>query len=301
MAEPWNQWRQNPGQEQEQDDVDLPDDEYDDEEEDIDEGEGDTEGEGEGDRQPAAAQQPQFLTADQVEQMISRQNEQFANYQRETLNAVQQSMAPRREEEQLQPPDPKEMKRALEEGDSDRYLELQQQQLLYVQQMTENRIRSLEQAAVQRFDDLNQQTIETQPTYQRYKREVEAMMDDLQLGPSLRRNPKIVSILANAARGQNVEKEFEEMQQQRRRQRGRQATGEPTNARSGRSTRRGRQEQEPVFSPDAMQALRASRRTPDRHAQLLGYKDWADYEAQTAQQYERWDEMNVPSWRRNRA
>lgn len=239
------------------------------------------------------------LTAEQLEQIMDRQNQRFQEQQRETLAMF--ARQPQQEHQTQQPiieePDPRDMRQALEDQDYERYIQLSQQQAAAREVAHRNELNAYASAAVARFDEMNQRYVQTSlPDYQRYKPEVEALMERFNLPASLRNNPEVVGVLVNAAKGQNIDREVEERIQARRRQRQQQtATGEPTPTRRNSG---GAAPPEQVFTNEAFEALRMAGRSPDRHAQALGYENWAAYERATAERYANWDEINAPAWRR---
>lgn len=255
---------------------------------------------GEASETPEIQQQPQFVSAEMMDQMLTRQQEQFAKQQQELLNNLysqsQQRDAMRAyEASQIQPPDPERMARALEEGETAEYIKMQNQQMHYLQQQYEQRLQQLEGLGARRFQEVNARLIEQAvPTYSKYKPEVDKLMDELQLDNEYRTNPQIVSILSDAVRGRNIDKEFEELTQQRRRQAAQRPTGDPTNSRRNMAAA----DADPVFSPAATEALRAAGRSLEQHARRLGYESAEAYERHVREYNERRHELDIPKWRR---
>lgn len=255
----------------------------------------------EGEESEQQAPSPSFLSAEQMQEMLAQQQQQFAQSQRDLISSMQQQQIAQQQAAQaeaaaIRPPDPQAMARALEDGEMGEYIKLQNQQSLYMQQQYETRLAQLEQQGAQRFQEVNAALVKTAvPNYTKYEKDVEALMDDLQLPPELRVNAKVVGILADAARGRNFDREFDEATQQRRRQANQNATGEPTNTRQS-AAQAGNDD--PIHSPAAMEALRATGRSLEHHAKKLGYKTVEEYEAAIRSYNERRDAMDIPKWRR---
>ena len=241
---------------------------------------------------------PAQLTSDQLEQILNRQNDQFQAQQRETMQMLGQQMNPPPRQDNspvIEMPDPREMQRAMDDGDSARFMELMNQRDAAIDLSHRQQLQGVTNAAVQRFDELNNRYIEQQPEFKRHRPEVEALMEEINMPASLRNQPNLVAILVDAVKGRNIDKEVDERIETRRRQRQQTPTGEPTSTRQVRSNVAN---PEPVFSNEAFEALRMAGRSPDRHAQTLGYADWAAYERATQEKYNNWDDMNIPAWRR---
>ena len=245
---------------------------------------------------------PGMMTADQVNDMLRNQREMMEEQSRSMVEAMRESFRPQQPQEEQQQqgvsfPDQQEMVEALNAGDTQKYLNLQNQQTLALHQMYENRIRGLESQGMQRLTELNEQVIKQQnPQYAEYEEDIKKMMDQAQVPADQRTNPVIIDILTKAAIGANLEKEFEKKIEATRRQRNLSPTGEPSPKRyasGGAGGGRG----EPVFSDESLQALRQSRRTPDDHARSMGYQNWAEYEKATQEKYDKWNE-HEPSWRK---
>lgn len=241
------------------------------------------------------------LTADQLNAILERQNKQFQEQQRETMQFMgqqfnqRQPQAPTEDRPAIEMPDPREMRRAMEEGDYETYFQLAQQEKAAIELQHRAELNQLSAAALQRFEEINGRFIEQQPEYKTYEKDVEAIMDEIKLPAHLRKNPQIVAIAIDAAKGRNIDREVDNRIQERRRQRQQTQTSEPTETRL---VRAGAGSTAPTFTNEAYEALRMAGRSPDRHAQALGYENWAAYERATQEKYDKWDEMNVPAWRR---
>lgn len=257
-------------------------------------------GEVEGGDQPAGepqtpASQPQFMSADQVTQLLNNQTqmiaEHIANVNRPA--APQSQPQPEEPEPQSMMPTDREVREAFESGDGDAFMQVYARSLNAVHLANEQRIQRLERQGAQRMQQLAQETVRD-AIPDDYRDAVNEMMDELNMAPELRTNRQVLGILADAARGRNLDNEVNSAIEARVRRAAQQRQGgEPTTSR----TARGQEPDEPTFSLAAMQALRNAGRSPDRHAQQLGYENWEAYERATADKYTTWRDRSVPAWR----
>lgn len=231
---------------------------------------------------PAA---PMAMTADQMQQMLDRQAEQFKEQQQQNMQLVQQALTPRQQQELVQPPDPAAMLKAIQEGDAEEFLKLQNQKDLATEQRHQLQLQRLEQAGAARFQEVNTQLLDTAvPEYTKHKDAVNKQMDELGLSPDLRSNPKIVEILtrAEAGRSENIEEEIRRRQQEQRR-RANDTQVEGPGGTTRRQTQRQAQEQPSVFSPDGLQAFAYAGKDPDDFARKMGHDSWEAYQASAAE------------------
>lgn len=316
MAEAtWNQWRSglatgqdnNPsgetgystanGQTTTEDD-EFEDDEYAEEPD-------ESEQEDEPEEPPQYASSPVQLTNEQLEQIFAKQQEQFQKQQRDTAEYLRTLSRPQQQQDivdEIEAPSFRELRRAIEENDMEKYEQLLAQQSAANDIKWERRLRQLAGEATQyfaRYDEHIAQTVV--PEYKDYEAAINEIKKDLPPIPKEYMNhPGVRRLFVNAARGMNIEAEVQrrsESEQTQRRRRANPQTGAPTNQRQ-QTRRNARRSNEPVFTDEAYAALRAAGRTPDQHAQRLGYANWSEYEKATQTMYDNWDEMNIPAWRR---
>lgn len=231
----------------------------------------------------AATPVPMAMTPEQMQTMLDRQAAQFAETQKQNLTLMQQALTPKQETTLVEPPDPAELLKAIQEGDADAYLKLTQQKDMASEQRHQLQLQRLEAGALQRFNEVNKSLLDSAvPGYTEHKGEVDKQMDELNLSPDLRTNPKIVEILTRAARGseENFEKEIKQRQESQRRKANDIQPGDVTTTTPRRSTGRA-QPEESVFSPDGLQAFASAGKDPDEFARKMGYADMAAYETST--------------------
>ena len=253
--------------------------------------------EGEGEPAPDEPQPASgFMSADQVQQLLDNQRTMMM----ETLTAANrpQQPQPAQPTQQTQPdarqimPTAQEVREAFEQGDPDRFIDVYNRGLQAVYTAAEERIADLERSGTQRIQQLAQDSVQGLVPDE-YRDDVKKIMDDFNLPPDMRTNRKLLEVLTNAARGQNLDQEVSRAVEARVRQATQRRTAEPTSNR----TARGQEADEPIFGMPALQALRNAGRSPDQHAQQLGYANWDEYERATAEKYETWQERSVPAWR----
>lgn len=235
-----------------------------------------------------------FMSARDVQAMLDAQ-------QARMLEHLERVQAPRRDAPPPPPPDPgsrmptqQEVRRAFESGDPDQFMDIYARGLQAVYDAADQRVRGLEQTGMQRIQELSREVVKTAvPEYQEYGRAAEKIMDEFGITGDLRANTQVVKLMIDAAKGRNLDGEVTRAVEARRRRAASRGTADTTSTRGV-----GSGDTEPVFSIEAMQTLRRTGRAPDRHAQALGYANWAEYEAATARKYETWQEDSVPAWRK---
>ena len=252
----------------------------------------------EGQQEPAQTQG--FMTADQVNDMLERhtrmmmqQNEQYLN----TVQQIAQPQPPVSQEPQVQMPTQDEVREAFETGDGSKFMDVYNRSLAAVHNASQQQVRALEAAGMERINQLSQEVVKsTVPDYQTYEKEVDRLATEYGVSGDLRSNPKVVQLLVNAAKGEHLEQEVERRMEARARQAAQRQTPDPT---TGREPASQPVDQEPLFSMAALQALRNAGRSPDQHAQQMGYANWDEYNAATAEKYSNWESSSVPYFRRS--
>ena len=148
---------------------------------------------------------------------------------------------------------------------------------------------------LQRIQELSAEVVQQSvPELKKYEKEVNTIMDDFGIQGDLRSNPKVVSLLVDAAKGRNLEQEVAAAEEARKRQAAARQTADVTTNRAAGGT----ETEEPLFGMGSLQALRNAGRSPDQHAQALGYPSWEEFQKATAEKYDNWQERSQPAWRK---
>lgn len=234
-----------------------------------------------------------FMSADQVQQMLDNQRNMITD----TLTKMTQPAAPAPQQQQAEPrqvmPTSQEVRSAFETGDADQFIDVYNRGLQAVYDAADARVTQLERAGAQRIQQLAQDAARD-AVPDEYRETVDGIMDKFGLAPELRTNKDILQVLTDAAKGRNLDAEVNKAIEARVRQKTQRQTADPT---SGRQAQTG-QEEEPIFSMGAMQALRNAGRTTDQHAQALGYANWEEFNKASGEKYGDWDNQKVPVWRK---
>lgn len=254
------------------------------------------------DQEPQEAQDPTpsqgFMSAAEVEALLQRQSDRMMEHQTQYTQQIAQVLQPQQSAQQPQRtvmPTAQEVQKAFEEGDGNAFMDVYQRSLQAVHEANEARIAALEQAGMQRIQELSADVVKTTiPDLTKYEKEVNKMMDEYQIGGDLRSNPKVVQLFVKAARADNMEAEIAAREEAAKRQAAQRQTADPSSSRSARTG----EPEEPLFSMGALQALRNAGRQPDQHAQALGYANWDEFNRASAEKYENWNERSVPAWRK---
>lgn len=250
----------------------------------------------EGQQDPVQSQG--FMTADQVNDMLERHTRMMMEQNQQYLSTVQQMAQPQQpaQEPQVQMPSQDEVREAFETGDGSRFMDVYNRSLAAVHNASQQQVRALEQAGMERINQLSQEVVKsTVPDYQTYEKEVDRLANEYGVSGDLRSNPKVVQLLVNAAKGEDLEREVERRMEARARQAVQRQTPDPTAVREPSAQP---ESEEPVFSLAALQALRNAGRSPDQHAQQMGYANWDAYVQATSEKYQSWSERSVPAWRK---
>lgn len=237
-----------------------------------------------------------FMSAEDVERLLTRQTEMMREQNERFTQTVQQSFAPPPQpERRALMPTAQEVQEAFETGDGKAFMDVYQRSLQAVHSANEARVAALEQEGMQRINQLSADVVRTtMPDYTKYEKQVNSMMDEYQIGADLRGNPKVVELFTKAAKADNIENEIAQREEANKRRAAQRQTADSTpNRRAG-----GGEAEEPLFGLSALQALRNAGRSPDQHAQALGYANWEAYNQATAEKYANWQDRSVPAWRK---
>ena len=249
--------------------------------------------------EPAEPAGAGFMTAEQVSDLLDRHTRMMQEQNQQYLQTVQQIAQPPQ-----QPPQPEqplmpsqdEVRTAFETGDGNAFMDVYTRSLQALHQANQQQVKQLENAGMQRINELSQEVVkQSVPDYTRYEKEVDRLAQEYGVTGDLRANPKVVQLLVNAAKGENLDREVDQRIEARQRQAAQRQTPDPSAQRE--EVRAGGRDA-PLFSQAAFQALRNAGRTPDQHAQQLGYANFEEYEKAAAEKIETWHERSVPAWRR---
>lgn len=242
-----------------------------------------------------------MMSAEQVQAMMDRQAETLTKGFQQSL---QQLTTPQHEEkeEEIKAPSHAQMKQALEDGDWDAYMKMQEQREAAVYQATQ---RTLEKGAAalrnegsQWMTETNKRLLDQQvPDYKKYQKDVDALADQLGINALARTNPEVADLLTSTVRGrpENIEKEIQARIEASKRQANGPGTTSDVSS-TGRVPHSGHESNVPVFSNEALQSLVPVGKDKDGFAKMMGYENWAAYEAFTSNLYS--EETVVHKWRR---
>ena len=157
--------------------------------------------------------------------------------------------------------------------------------------MIDSRLKKLETGLAQRISEIestgtnalsnvaSEMARSDMPYYKRYQKEIDAYVATL--SPHLRMNKQVYVVAHNAVVGQHLPDIIkEEREKVMREAADPNAAGSPGGA-AGRRANGAPADDVPtveqIFGKEAADALTSVGRTPDQHAQRMGYKTWADY------------------------
>ena len=249
---------------------------------------------GEGDETPE--EKPAFVTVDQMQAMIEAQGKQMQETLQTLLTPTAAPVAAQ-EPQFVAEVNDDDILAALEEGDNKKVLQLQKQQRLRDKQIAEYQMNQLRTEGSQWIGNVNQKLAEEKlPDYGKYKKEIDGVLATFPM--HLRADEGIIEFVYNAARGKHMDEEVETRAKQLLEAQKRQANGEPDSGdpspgarrRAGNNQRY--EEDEPYFSRDVDDTIRAAGRSHDEQARKLGYDSWDEYVAM-AKEY---DEKPIHKW-----
>lgn len=227
------------------------------------------------------------VSVEQMQQMMDRQAQQFAEQQATNMQMMQQALRPPAPgPEVIEAPDDAALQAAIEGGDAALFLRLSNQKQAAQEQRHQAQLTALAQQAAGRFTEVNAALLDTAvPGYAARKEAVGKQMDELGLSGDLRTNPKVIEILTRAEEGrpENIEATIRARQEAQRRKGNDDPPGDVTG-----TTRRsaGRTPPvEPVFTPDGLQALAYAGHDPETFARKLSGQSWEEYQASTRELY----------------
>lgn len=243
---------------------------------------------------------------DRLQAILDRQAQMFTQGIEQTVSKFVQppAAAPDPDEEPIQAPTHAQMREAAEEGDWDKYFQLQAQREAAVYEASMREMRKAEKRLRSEGANFMTQTnthlVKQQvPDFEEYQQDVDNLADQLGLDAVSRRNPQVVDLLMSTVRGrpENIDKIVQaRIDAEKRNRNGDGTTSDVTG--SGRSVNPGGQNHEPVFREVDLQAIHQTGKDPNQVARGLGYKDWSEYEKASVALDN--DVRSIPKWRRPR-
>ena len=240
-----------------------------------------------------------FMTAQQVEDLLNRQQQAMLEQSQRYMDTVAQVVQPQQPQVPQQPsvtmPTQEEVEDAFVSADGKKFMEIYTRSLQAVHAANQQQIEALRVQGMARINELSDTVTEqTMPDWDRYKDAANEIMNEFNLDADLRSDPRVKKLMVEAAKGRNLDEEVNRAIEARNRQ----AAQRPTaDVRSGRQAETGEPD-EPLFSQAALAALRQAGRSPDRHAQQLGYENWEAFQKASQEKYDTWEERSVPAWRK---
>lgn len=238
--------------------------------------------------QEQGQQQPQFVTAEQMQEMI---NQTLGGF----MQNLQNFQAPNQQQEEAEEPAPaapqwqprelppevgdNDIAQAFEEGDYAKAMKLQRQQRERDRIEYQNEVERLRAEGSNAINVLGEKVLLSDlPDYKKYEKEINKVLSSypahLQSDPNVRRETY------HYVRGKNLDKLKEEWLEEYKRQLNQPETGDVSEQNGRQQTRqKGAHDQQPrYFQETDLAALRSVGRNEEEFAQKLGYESWEAYQ-----------------------
>lgn len=219
------------------------------------------------------AEPPKYVTTDEMQRMINESMQGIV----QRMQQPQTPLTPQAPAFTLPPEISEEdIAAALEDGDYKKALKLQRQQRERDRLQFQHDLNQLRTEGASAIGDLAEQvTLEKNPDYKKYKREVDEYLARFPV--NVQKDPGVRDAVLNMVRGRHMDEIVAERIEQEKRK----ATlkDEPQDPRSGTSQRRqvGKGQEASPFRDEDFEALRFQNMSNDEFARKLGYDNWAAY------------------------